>query len=196
MFHVCCLLVVVVVEFTLLTSILSGITWTVAYSESLVSSGKVDGRCGEVGCRQEVSSTAAVRRRRNLFSQIVPFDIEGPGVEPGTTTEGCALLECQSRSGIAQSSTLVHGQPEPGSCSWWSWVCIVYETDLGASEGHAELQPRSDRICQFWGSNVQPNLRPTGDGRGGRHLSHREGCWRNWLACRWKHGPEFGWLMM
>ena len=90
--------VVVVVEFTLLTSILSGMTWTVACSESLVSSGKVDGRCGEVGCRQEVSSTAAVRRQRNLFSQIVPFDIEGPGVEPGTTTEGCALLECQSRS--------------------------------------------------------------------------------------------------
>ena len=106
--------VVVVVEFTLLTSILSGITWTVACSESLVSSGKVDGRCGEVGCRQEVSSTAAVRRQRNLFSRIVPFDIEGPGVEPGTTTEGCALLECQSRSGTAQSSTLVHGQP--GSC--------------------------------------------------------------------------------
>ena len=87
--------VVVVVEFTLLTSILSGITWTVACSESLVSSGKVDGRCGEVGCRQEVSSTAAVRRQSNLFSRIVPFDIEGPGVEPGTTTEGCALLECQ-----------------------------------------------------------------------------------------------------
>ena len=48
-------IIVVVIEFTLLTSILSGITWTVAYSESLVSSGKVDGRCGEVGFRQEVS---------------------------------------------------------------------------------------------------------------------------------------------
>ena len=52
-----------------------------------------------------------VRRRRNLFSQIVLSDIEGPGTEPGTTTEGCALLECQSRSGIARSGTQVHGQP-------------------------------------------------------------------------------------
>ena len=45
----------------------------------------------------------------------LPSDIEGPGAEPGTTTEGCALLECHSRSGIAQSGTPVHGQP--GSCS-------------------------------------------------------------------------------
>ena len=141
------LYLVVVVEFTLLTSILSGITWTVACSESLVSSGKVDARCGEVGCRQEVSSTAVVRRRRNLFSRIVPSDIEGPGAEPGTTTEGCALLECHSQSDRAQSGTPVHGQP--GSCSLWSLVCIEYETESEASEGHAELQPRSDRICQF-----------------------------------------------
>ena len=88
----CRRVVVVVVEFTLLTSILSGITWTVAYSEFSVSSGKVDARYEEVGCRQEVSSTAVVRRRRNLFSWIIPSDIEGPGAEPGTTT----LLECQS----------------------------------------------------------------------------------------------------
>ena len=70
---------------------------------------------GEVGCRQEAISTAVMRRRRNLFSRIVPSDIEGPGAEPGTTTKGCALLECQSRSGIARSGTPVHGQP--GSCS-------------------------------------------------------------------------------
>ena len=50
-----------------------------------------------------------------LFSRIAPSDIEGPVAEPGMTTEGCALLECQSRSGIARSGTPVHGQP--GSCS-------------------------------------------------------------------------------
>ena len=126
--------------------------------------------------------------------RIVPSDIEGPGAEPGTTTEGCALLECHSRSGIARSSTPMHGQP--GSCWRWSWACIEYETEPGASEGHAELQPRLDHICQFWGSNVQQNLGPIRDVQGGRHLSHREGCWRNRLACRWRHGPKFGWLMM
>ena len=109
-------------------------------------------------------------------------------------TEGCALLGCHSRSGRARSSILVHGQP--GSCSLWSLVCIEYETESEASEGHVELQSRSDRICQFWGSNVQQSWGPIGDGRGGRRLSHREGCWRNRLACRWKHGSEFGWLMM
>ena len=38
----------------------------------------------------------------------------------------------------------MHGQP--GSCSLWSLVCIEYETESEASEGHVELQPRSDRI--------------------------------------------------
>ena len=98
-----------------MTSILSGAIWTVAYSEFQVSSGKVDVHCGEVGCRQEVNSSAVVRRRRNLFDRIVPSNIEGPGAEPGTTTEGCTLLECHSRSGRARSGTPVHGQP--GSCS-------------------------------------------------------------------------------
>ena len=51
-----------------------------------------------------------MRRRRNLFSRIVPSDIEGPGAEPGTTTGGCSLLEYQSRSGTARSGTPVHGQ--------------------------------------------------------------------------------------
>ena len=77
-----------------------------------------------------------------------------------------------------------------------SLVCIEYETESEASEDHVELQPRSDRICQFWGSNVQQSWGPIGDGRGGRHLSHREGCWWNRLACKWRHGPKSGWLMM
>ena len=59
-------------------------------------------------------------------------------------TEGCTLLGCHSRSGRARSSTPVHGQP--GSCSLWSLVCIEYESESEASEGHVELQPRSDRI--------------------------------------------------
>jgi hypothetical protein len=31
---------------------------------------------------------------------MVPSDIEEPGAEPVTTTKGCALLECQTRSGV------------------------------------------------------------------------------------------------
>ena len=46
------------------------------------------------------------RRWIKHFSRIVPFNIEGPGAEPGTTAEGCALLECQSRSGIARYQVL------------------------------------------------------------------------------------------
>ena len=90
-----------------------------------------------------------VRRRRNLLDRIAPSDTEEPGVEPETMTEGCALLGvgCHSRSGRARSSTPVHGQP--GSCSLWSLVCIEYEIESEASEGHVELQPRSDHICQF-----------------------------------------------
>ena len=110
---------------------------------------------GEVRCRQEVSSTAVVRRQRNLFSRIVPSDIEGPGAEPGTTTKGCTLLECRSRSGIARSCTPVHGQP--GGCSWWSWACIEYKMEPGASEGHAELQPRS-RLHPMCRGQIKPVL--------------------------------------
>ena len=74
-------------------------------------------------------------------TRIAPSDTEEPGVEPETMTEGCALLGCHSGSGRARSSTPVHGQP--GSCSLWSLVCIEYETESEASEGHVELQPRS-----------------------------------------------------
>ena len=74
----------------------------------------LDGRCGEVGCRLEVSSTA--EEMEKPLSPDRSFRYRGTmGAEPETTTEGCALLECQSRSGIAQSGTPVHGQS--GSCS-------------------------------------------------------------------------------
>ena len=96
------------------------------YSEFQVSSWKVDVQCGEVGCRQEVNSRVGVRRRRNLFDLIVSSEIEEPGAEPGRMTEGFALLECHSQRGRARSSTPVHDQP--GSCLWWSWACIEYET--------------------------------------------------------------------
>ena len=43
---------------------------------------------------------------------------------------------------------------------------------IGSQWRSLELQPRSDHICQFWGSNVQQSWGPIGDG--GRHLSHRE----------------------
>ena len=148
----------------------------------------------DVGMKLKADSRAAVRRRRNLCDPSVPSDIEEPGAGSGKMTEGCALLECHLRSGSrAQSSTLVHDQP--GSCSWWCWAWTENDTELGASGGPVGLQRRSDRICQLWRSNVQQNWQPTGDGQGGRRLSHREGYWRNRRLCRRRHGPRFGWQM-
>ena len=188
---------VVVVEITLLTSILSSVTWTVAYSEFWVSSGKVDGRCGEVGCRHAWSKFHSCGEETEK-----PLLLDRSFRYRGTrswTWDDDRRLRLAGMSFTEWHSSIKYSGERPAR------QLLVMELSLYRIRNGTGSQWGSGRIAAEIGSYLiflrikraaASRIFKTDWRRSIKEVYRHLGFWRNRLTCRWRHGPEFGWLMM